>query len=190
MRGTSPGDAPQGTTTVTAVDPGSTTAEVTYGYNDTDQDSFQYRLDGGTPAAIGASPATITGLSPATTYNVEVRAVNSFGNGTWSAPFEFTTDSLHGFDFDTDPDAPIFGDLVGSPVGIGLYASTNLRMYVHDAETGALVASDVVTTDGSAMLARWEDIAIAAATPYRIDLETTEVDPMNRKTWSVIMTAT
>ncbi len=97
---------------------------------------------------------------------------------------------LRGFDFDTDPDAPIFGNLVGSPVGIGLFANTNLRMFVHDADTGALVASDVVTTDAGAMLARWEDIAINDNTPYRIDIETTETDPLDRSTWSVIMTST
>lgn len=184
------GAPPAGTVTISAVTPGSVTAQATYSYSAGDADSFEARIDGGTPFAIGASPATITGLSPATTYDLEIRAVNAFGNGDWSDPFEFTTDSLHGFDFDTDPDAPIFGNLVGSPVGIGLLANTNLRMFVHAADTGALVASDVVTTDASAMLARWEDIAINDNTPYRIDFETTETDPLDRSTWSVIMTST
>lgn len=85
------GAPPAGTVTITSVTPGSTTASVVYSYSAADQDSFEYRLDGGTPAAIGASPATITGLTASTTYDIEVRAINADGNGAWSAVESFTT---------------------------------------------------------------------------------------------------
>lgn len=48
---------------------------------------LQYRLDGGTPVAFagtGTGPRTITGLTPSTEYDVEIRAVNAVGNGPWS----------------------------------------------------------------------------------------------------------
>lgn len=85
------GDPPQGTVTITDVTPNTTSAEVTYSYNDTDQTGFEYRLDGGTAASIGASPATITGLTAGTTYDLQIRAINAHGSGDWSAISEFTT---------------------------------------------------------------------------------------------------
>lgn len=48
---------------------------------------LQYRLDGGTPVAFagtGTGSRTITGLTPSTEYDVEIRAVNAVGNGAWS----------------------------------------------------------------------------------------------------------
>ena len=85
------GSPPAGTVTITSVTPSDTTASVAYSYDDTDETGYEYRLDGGTPASIGASPATITGLTSATTYDIEVRAINGDGEGAWSAPEEFTT---------------------------------------------------------------------------------------------------
>ncbi len=58
----------------------------------------EYRINGGTPAAIGVSPATITGLTANTEYNtpgVEIRN----GSGDWSSPVAFgTTNSASGDD--------------------------------------------------------------------------------------------
>lgn len=86
-----PGDPPQGTVTISAVTPNSTSAEVTYSYNDTDQTGFEYRLDGGTAASIGASPATITGLTAGTEYDLQIRAINADGESDWSSIFPFST---------------------------------------------------------------------------------------------------
>ena len=85
------GDPPQGTTTISSVTPADTSASVTYSYNDTDRTGFEYRLDAGTAASLGASPATITGLTASTTYDLEVRAINATGAGAWSAVSTFTT---------------------------------------------------------------------------------------------------
>lgn len=49
--------------------------------------ALQYRLDGGSAVAFagtGTGPRTITGLTPSTEYDVEIRAVNAVGNGAWS----------------------------------------------------------------------------------------------------------
>ena len=85
------GPPPQGTVTISAVDPGETTAEITYSYDDTDETGFEYRIDGGTAVSIGASPATITGLTASTEYDIEVRAINAVGAGAWSAVSSFST---------------------------------------------------------------------------------------------------
>jgi acetyltransferase-like isoleucine patch superfamily enzyme len=61
---------------------GSTTAVVTY----SGAASF-YRLDGGSPIALGASPATITGLTANTEYTIEISADGS----TWTDPVDFGT---------------------------------------------------------------------------------------------------
>lgn len=90
---TAPASPPQGTVTISSVNPGETDAVVTYSYDDTDESGFEYRIDGGTPATLDASPATITGLTESTTYDIEVRAVNGAGDGAWSSVTEFTTDA-------------------------------------------------------------------------------------------------
>lgn len=85
---------PQGSVTISDVTPGVTTAEVAYNYDDSDQTGFEYRINEGAPAAIGASPATITGLTAATDYDapgLQVRAVNAEGAGAWSTSFPFST---------------------------------------------------------------------------------------------------
>ncbi|HEX7720281.1 MAG TPA: putative Ig domain-containing protein [Woeseiaceae bacterium] len=90
---TDAGAPPAGTVTISAVDPGETTAEVTYSYDDSDQTGFEYRIDGGAAATIGASPATITGLTAATEYDIEVMAINAAGASAWSSIYTFTTDA-------------------------------------------------------------------------------------------------
>lgn len=87
-------EAPQGTTTIAGVTPGSTTALVAYHYDDTDASVFQCRIDGGAPASIGATPATISGLVPDNDYDspgLQIRAVNARGEGQWSAAYPFRT---------------------------------------------------------------------------------------------------
>lgn len=85
------GDPPQGVVTVGGVVPYETSAVVTYSYNDTDQTGFEYRLNAGAATALGASPATITGLTASAAYDLEVRAINADGAGAWSSVTAFTT---------------------------------------------------------------------------------------------------
>lgn len=61
---------------------GTTTAVVTYSGA-----ASYYRLDGGSSIAMGASPATITGLTANTEYSIEISADGS----TWADPVDFGT---------------------------------------------------------------------------------------------------
>lgn len=86
---------PTGTVTISEVVPGVTSATVTYSYSASDQTGFEYRIDGDEPASLGASPATVSGLDAATSYNtpgLEIRAINADGPGAWSSPTAFTTE--------------------------------------------------------------------------------------------------
>lgn len=86
-----PPTPPSGTVTIGTITPSTTSASVPYSYSAADQTGFEYRLNGGTAAAIGTSPATVSGLTASTPYSIEVRAVNASGPGAWSAPANFTT---------------------------------------------------------------------------------------------------
>ncbi len=60
---------------------------------------YEYSLDGGstwTSSGTTTSPAVISGLTNGTTYSVELRAVNSVGDGTASAPASGTPSALPG----------------------------------------------------------------------------------------------
>lgn len=86
------GYPPAGTVTLGSVTKTSTTISVPFTYSASDQTGFQYRLNGGAPAST-ASPLSLSGLTPSTAYTVEVRAINSFGNGAWSAVGNITTNA-------------------------------------------------------------------------------------------------
>jgi hypothetical protein len=55
---------------------------------------YQYSIDGGAPVTVaGATTTSVTGLSPSTTYNVNVRAVDAASNkGQYSGDVEVVTD--------------------------------------------------------------------------------------------------
>ena len=85
------GDPPQGTVTIGTITPSTTSASVPYTYSAGDATGYQYRLNGGTATTLGASPATISGLTASTSYSIEVRATNADGEGAWSTAANFTT---------------------------------------------------------------------------------------------------
>lgn len=129
-------DPPQGTVTISNISPGITTASVSYSYNNTDQNGFQYRINDGAPISIGSSPATITGLTEDTTYNspgLQIRAVNAVGNGAWSTATAFST----------NPAAA---------------AVKGIRVTLHDSDRQPLSSITNVT-------ARWYDSATGAGAP-------------------------
>ena len=82
---------PSGVVTIATVTPATTSASVAYSYSASDATAYEYRLNGGTAAALGASPATLSGLTAGTTYTLEIRATNGSGASAWSAARSFTT---------------------------------------------------------------------------------------------------
>lgn len=85
------GSPPAGTFTIGTITTTQTTASVPYTYSAADFDTIEYRIDGGAPVTASASPQALTGLTSATTYGIEFRAVNAFGSGDWSTSAPFTT---------------------------------------------------------------------------------------------------
>lgn len=72
---------PAGTITFGAETVTGTTISLPFVYSASDATGFEYRVDAGAWVAFTASPASITGLTSATTYAVDVRPTNSFGAG-------------------------------------------------------------------------------------------------------------
>lgn len=138
---------PQGTTTVTGVTPSYTQAVVSFTYSPgTDYTGFQYRINGGIPATLGTSPALVTGLMEETPYDIEVRAVNSHGEGAWSAVYNFTTTAT--------PEAPstaptgIIGDSDG-PYKIDLAWNSMVDATGYDVEVDGVVQDNGANTSFS-----------------------------------------
>jgi len=158
---------PQGTVTISDVTPGTTTADVTYSYDDTDQDSFEYRINEGAAAAIGASPATITGLTEGTAYNspgIQVRAINAEGAGTWSTAVSFTTASTVATVTVTDP--------LRNNTGTLLTSETGIKVSVLDATTlESVYEATGLTTNGSGVLAAISNAAITATNSYHVAIK-------------------
>ena len=81
--------ASTGTLTATAI----SSTEVQLAFTDSvGATSHEYRLDGITVATL-AGDKIVTGLTPGTTYDFEVRGRNSSGGGAWSNVATEATDS-------------------------------------------------------------------------------------------------
>jgi len=82
---------PIGTPATINIIPQVTSASVTFSYNLADSTGFQYRVNGGSPIAVGSTSFFVFQLAALTQYNIQIRATNSFGQGLWSPPSNFTT---------------------------------------------------------------------------------------------------
>ena len=69
---------------------------------------YEYRLNGGSAAPLGSAPYDITGLTPGTTYAIEVRGVNAITSTStaWSTAINVTTDTLSAYMSEVLVDAP------------------------------------------------------------------------------------
>lgn len=142
--------APAGTVTVSSVTPSTTSAVVNYTYSAADQTGYEYRLNGGAATTLGASPATISGLTASTSYTLEVRAINATGSGAWSTPVtNFTTSAV------ADSTAPtLTGSITSSSVTSGGYtaswpiASDNVAVtgYEYSINSGAWTSTGTSTS--------------------------------------------
>ncbi len=78
--------------TIGTISPSSSSASVPYTGLDLYATGVEYRLDGGSWVdAATTNPISITGLTPAVEYDIELRAYNSAGGGTATSPSTFTT---------------------------------------------------------------------------------------------------
>lgn len=136
------GTAPSGTVTIGTITPSTTSASVPYSYSASDQTGFEYRINGGTAASIGASPATISGLTAGTPYSIEIRAINADGAGTWSAVSNFTTEAAGPGNLPPSFDGPSIAAISGTE-GVAL-SSLDVSSRFSDAES-ALTFSAVGT---------------------------------------------
>lgn len=113
--------APTGTVTIGSVTPTANSVSVPYGYSGSDATGYEYRLNSGTATAIGASPATISGLTPSTAYTLQIRATNATGAGAWSAVTNFST-SASGSSDSTAP--TLTGAVTVSSLGSSSYTAS------------------------------------------------------------------
>lgn len=156
---------PQGTITVGSITTGETTASIPFSYSDSDQDGFEYRLDGGTALDVVSNPIELTSLTHTTPYDIEVRAVNGAGAGTWSTVAEFTTDTPVA----TEPvfTSGILHDNNRTPV-----ANTALKhATLYDITTGELVirvAGAITNSEGRVII---QSALLAANTDYDLNAE-------------------
>lgn len=127
------GTAPTGTVTIGTITPGTTSASVPYSYSGSDATGFEYRLNGGAATTIGASPATISGLTAGTPYSIEVRAINAAGAGAWSAVANFTTEAEGPGNLPPSFDGPSIAAISGTE-GVAL-SSLDVSSRFSDAES-------------------------------------------------------
>mgnify|MGYP000285957362 CR=1 FL=1 len=86
-------DAPTGTPTLGTITTTTTTATIPFTYTEGDETGFDYRIDGGSAVDSGTTnPIVLTGLTAGTSYDIEVRAYNATGDGSWSSVGEFDTE--------------------------------------------------------------------------------------------------
>lgn len=157
------GSPPAGTFTVGTITTTQTTASVPYTYSASDQTGIQYRINGGTAVTASASPQSITGLTASTTYGIEFRAVNSFGDGAWSASAPFTTEAVVTTGTYT---TGVLRRLVGGAV-LSNTALTYFRLY--NPTTGALVVNRTdLSTDANGRVT-CVDAAVTAGVDYKAD---------------------
>lgn len=154
------GSPPAGTFTVGTITTTQTTASVPYTYSAVDADSIQYRIDGGVAVTAAASPQELTGLTAGTTYGIEFRAVNAFGNGAWSTSAPFTTAAAA---------VPSFTltDLVNN-AGAPIASTGSITVDVYNPSTGALVVrkTGLTSTAGADLVV--SDAALTIGTTYNV----------------------
>lgn len=152
------GAAPTGTVTISNVTKTTNSATVTFNYGGVDATGYQYRLNGGPATALGASPATISGLVASTNYTVEVRAINNNGSGAWSTAYSFTTN------------APVVASLTLSPIknnaGTLLANESGVTVIVNTL-AGAHVVTKMGQTSNASGVITVQDAAMTTGTTYR-----------------------
>lgn len=158
--------APQGTTNITAITPGETTASIAFTYSGADATEYDLYIDGNYESTTATSPATAGDLTAATTYTAIVVPVNATGDGTPSAGVEFTTDA-------TPPTVATFtSGILHDNTKTPAANTTLLHASLYDKVTGELVLRvNSPTTDAQGRVVI-ESAALSASTDYDLNAET------------------
>lgn len=158
---TNPG-AP-GTPTFASVTKASATVNYSAASDNVAVTGYERRVDGGGVVDVGnALNFDLSGLTPGTTYTVEVRAYDAAGNrGAWASA-DLTT-LIYGFDLDTEAGA-IVGSIAGSLTGLGKVDGVNLVVCAYSTADDTLVAVSGALACTAGRLPRWEHAALDAGT--------------------------
>ena len=158
----------EGEITIGTVTVGRNSANIEFSYSAADADSFEYRVDNGAWITV-VSPIALTGLTAATPYKVDLRAVS----GTTQSVFKtvnFTTDAA----VDTTPSAFTFAPQTNVARGVTVTSNT---ITVQGVDAGVDVVSSVtgdtgsqqsVSTDGGATFGGWTTASTNVRLNYRI----------------------
>lgn len=191
---------PQGVITYGTPSTTKNLATVPFTYDLSDQTGFQFRVDGGSWTALAGSPVALAGLNPATSYLIEVRAVNAAGSSaefpitvttqalsppagvvaflsptigqtTASLPFTYSSTDQTGFQYRVDGSGWI--TISGSPVAlVGLQPQTSYTIEVAAVNDDGIgsVASIAVTT-----LAEQVSVESGSSNTYDFNLAVEEI---------------
>lgn len=143
-----------GTVTGVTASPTSTSASVSW-TPVTEADYYEYRVNSGvtTTSPNSYQPSfTLTGLTPSTTYTVEVRGVNSNGAGAWSSVTNFTTVATTYYfdDFNrADNTSSLGSPVTGGPytVRAGTWGVNSNQCYTSASVSAAHVTTDIGVTN-------------------------------------------
>jgi hypothetical protein len=122
---------PQGTVSIANITLTDDTAVITFTYDNSDQDGFKYRLDGGSPVTISGSPINLTGLTGGTTYSIEIYAYNAAGDGN-STTDNFTTLTAYAINSFFQPETRGYDPPFNSSGFTGAYTTLGAPINVND----------------------------------------------------------
>jgi len=131
--------------------------------------SYDVRLNGGTPTTGATSPHSFTGLTPSTTYTLEVRAVGPGGTSSWVSASATTLDAPPG---------------IPTSVTATVVSSTQLDLSWAAPATGGPVTSYQVRIDGGTPTTATSPHAFTGLTPdTSYTLEVRAVGPGGTSSW-------
>ena len=134
---------------------------------------YQYSLDGGTTwtsSGTTTSPAVINGLTNGTTYSVELRAVNSVGDGDASSPATGTPSALPGAPTITNITPGGDGTSLGVSFVPGYAGGSTITGYEYAVSVGAGTSNFGAWTDASGTTSPITITGLTNGTTYSVEL--------------------
>jgi len=132
---------PQGTITFGSETIDGSSISQPFSYSLSDQSSFESRIDGGA-AQAATSPVVVNSLAYSQTVQIEIRAINETGSGTWSSVSHTTT-------AEPDTTAPVVALTGGDTSVVQGETYTPPTVTVTDDTDSDLTATSDITVDTS-----------------------------------------